>query len=118
MKNTRNFFINELKCDANLIKVVNITVLLPYDVPENGGSDDGIWTKKNNLSRVLPGIALAAENLRNRNDSLLPSQSFSKIHDILPDWKITVKYADTHCDSTFGPLEAVRLRCNTGYLCL
>ena len=93
--------------------MVNITVLLPNVLPESGASDsiDDIWTKKNSLSLVLPGIALAA---RNHNDTVVVPQSFPNVSNILPGWKISIKFADTHCTSTFGPLEAVRLRCETG----
>ena len=92
--------------------MVDVTVLLPnYLDSESGAAVDDIWTKKNRLDLVLPGIALAAEN---PNTTVISPQSFPSFYDILPGWKINVQAADTICDSTFGPLEAVRLRCETG----
>ena len=55
---------------------------------------------------VLPGIELAAQDTSQK--------SFATLHHILPGWRIEVTAVDTICDSTIGPLEAVRLHCSTG----
>ena len=96
-------------------KVVRVTVLLPNDLQNSPGGNDGedIWTKQNTLDLVLPGIMLAGQENNNTERSV-----GKKFQDILPGWKIEVTPADTICDSTFGPLEAVRLRCNTGLMIL
>ena len=95
----------------NYFKVVRVTVLLPNYLPnsKNGNAVDEIWTKQNRLNLVLPGITLAGE--KNNKTGTSQGQTFQ---DILPGWTLKITEADTICDSAFGPLEAVRLRCDTG----
>ena len=89
------------------MKVVKITVLLPNILSsQNNKKVEDIWTKENRLDLVLPGIELAAQDTSQK--------SFATLHHILPGWRIEVTAADTICDSTIGPLEAVRLHCSTG----
>ena len=91
----------------NDLQVVKITVLLPNVLSStNENKVEDIWTKENRHDLVLPGIILAAQDKSQK--------SFATFHDILPGWRIDITAADTICDSTIGPLEAVRLHCNTG----
>ena len=89
--------------------VVRVTVLLPNAIFVGGNGVDEIWTKQNRLNLTLPGIILAGQ--ANNNTETLQRKTFQ---DILPGWKLKITAADTICDSAFGPLEAVRLRCDTG----
>lgn len=86
-------------------------MLLPNDLPNSQGGNgvDEIWTKQNRLNLVLPGITLAGP----KNNYTLTSHR-KTFQDILPGWELKITAANTVCDSAFGPLEAVRLRCDTG----
>ena len=90
-------------------------------LPNNSNKEeaDDIWTKQNRLDLVLPAIRLAAEENRDPQENtvkLSSSKLFPTFSDILPGWSIHVEAADTICNSIYGGLEAVRLRCNTGSL--
>ena len=80
----------------SFVQTLRVSLLLP-SVHESE-SDPHSITSYNQLEKVRPGVQLAE----------------SAFATLLPGWKLEVSVGDTKCSSTYGPLAAIELRCNTG----